>query len=101
MNSVFYIAAIENGDVYMFDNPSGCNLIGGLVFKNLFTNPAEQRFHNSLDMDLPIVDSSLNETCQSSNSGALVGKKNFTIYLMPPHLPKSGIIPLLLRETHM
>ncbi|KAM3176793.1 hypothetical protein ACTXT7_005809 [Hymenolepis weldensis] len=66
------LRAIENGDVYMFDNPSGCNLIGGLVFKSLFTNPAEQRFHNSLDVDLPIVNSSLNEPCQSSNSGALV-----------------------------
>nr|CUU99306.1 hypothetical transcript [Hymenolepis microstoma] len=68
------LKAIENGDVYMFDNPAGCDLVGGLVFKNLFTNPAEQRFHNSLDLDLPIFNSSLNEPCQSPNPGALVEK---------------------------
>lgn len=74
------ISAIENGDVYMFDNPSGCNIISGLAFDNLFVNPGDQRFHNSLALDLHPVDSSITEYCLSTPGTLIIRQK--VLYFM-------------------
>ncbi|VDM16005.1 unnamed protein product [Hydatigera taeniaeformis] len=60
------LRVIQNGDVYMFDNPQGCDLTPGLSWDGLFANPAIQRFHTSTVSELNQGDSSQTEPCPSS-----------------------------------
>ncbi|KAL5106215.1 hypothetical protein TcWFU_005081 [Taenia crassiceps] len=43
------LRVIQNGDVYMFDNPQGCDLVPWVSWSDLFANSATQHFHNSID----------------------------------------------------
>ncbi|VDD80058.1 unnamed protein product [Mesocestoides corti] len=47
---------IQNGDVYMFDNPHGNDIISNISWSSLFANPAKQRFRNSSSVDLTLSD---------------------------------------------
>uniref|UniRef100_A0A5K3EKH8 receptor protein-tyrosine kinase n=1 Tax=Mesocestoides corti TaxID=53468 RepID=A0A5K3EKH8_MESCO len=50
------LRVIQNGDVYMFDNPHGNDIISNISWSSLFANPAKQRFRNSSSVDLTLSD---------------------------------------------
>ncbi|CUT99106.1 melanoma receptor tyrosine protein kinase [Echinococcus multilocularis] len=57
------LRVIQNGDVYVLDNPQGCNLTPGISWSDLFANPAVQHFHNSISSDPNPDDASHVESC--------------------------------------
>lgn len=89
----------------MFDNPTECVLIDGLIFKNLFIDPSIQRFHNSLDFNLRLVDSFQHqEPCQSSsttNLGTAVTGEQYNFLLPFYHLAPIAYLFLSLERKRL
>ena len=75
-------SVIENGDVYMYDNPQGCNLTPGVSWQSLFANPSRQRYHSSVKFKSTDEEASFTKPCAiNSNPGKCFSKNGYLFSL--------------------